>query len=70
VVPCALTMILILLLFPVMSLLMLLLLLYVCVVCVLADMMKEVGSKSHGSTMFLPHGPDSVYQLRQLLARS
>lgn len=34
------------------------------------DMMKEVGSKSHGSTMFLPHGPDSVYQLRQLLARS
>lgn len=32
------------------------------------DMMKEVGIKSHGSTMFLPHGPDSVYNLRKLLA--
>jgi hypothetical protein len=34
------------------------------------DMMKEVGHKSHGSTMFLPHGPDSVYELRQLLAQN
>lgn len=31
------------------------------------DMMKEVGHKSQGSTMFLPHGPDSVYELRKLL---
>lgn len=34
------------------------------------DMMKDVGGKSHGSTMFLPHGPDSVYELRKLLAQN
>lgn len=34
------------------------------------DMMKDVGHKAHGSTMFLPHGPDSVYQLRSLLAKN
>jgi regulator of protease activity HflC (stomatin/prohibitin superfamily) len=32
------------------------------------DMMKEVGHKSVSGTMLLPHAPDSVYKLRQLLA--
>jgi len=31
------------------------------------DMMKDVGHKSQGTTVFLPHGPDSVYHLRELL---
>jgi len=34
------------------------------------DMVKDVGAKSSGSTMFLPHGPSSVTQLRQDLAKN
>ena len=35
------------------------------------DMMKEIGGKSKsGNTLFLPHGPQSVHQLRGQLSDS
>jgi hypothetical protein len=35
------------------------------------DMLKEVGGKSKtGNTMFLPHGPHAVHELREQLKGS
>lgn len=34
------------------------------------DLLRELGKKDRGSTIFLPHGPDSVNTLRQHLKSS
>ena len=44
---------------------------YLLLVTQYFDMMKEVGGKSKtGNTLFLPHGPHSIDQLREQLKNS